>query len=188
MAGIPQFHSPLHGFITDAVDSLLINMVFAGTALWLVSWIRTSRIGMLTKAVKFDENALSILGFRPLLIKVQVFAISALFAGTAGAMQAHYLGVVEPKMSSVYQTVLILCGTILSGSKSVMGSLLGASFLIVLPEILQNIFSKYFGTDWQVFPVVHIVYGVFIILVAFFLFPRQKSSLRYESDVTVTKC
>ena len=186
MAGIPPLHSPLNGFISDSAEGLLIISIFAGVALWFVKWIRVRRIGMLTQAVRLDDNALSILGFNPVFIKLQIFAISALMAGSAGAMQAHYLGVVEPNMSSVFQTVMILCGTILSGRSSVLGTIMGASFLIVLPELLQEWFTRYLGTSWQVFPIVHIIYGLFILIVAVRLFPRKWTSFRYESEVT--KC
>jgi branched-chain amino acid transport system permease protein len=178
MAGIDDFHSPFSLILPDGLDSLIIHLLIAGLCLTFIKWIRIRRFGILVSAAHSDETALSTMGYRTTLLKVQVFAIAGFLAALAGALHAHYLGALEPRMSSIQQTVLILCGTILSGKKSVFGTLIGASFIVVLPEILQYLLVSGLGSGRFVFPFVQILYGILIIFVTLLVFPRVRSALR----------
>lgn len=163
MAGIPALESPWSALLGPDGDALLVNGALMLLALVFLGVLRQRRFGRLAKAVGIDEHALSVVGHRPLLIKLQVFAMSAVLAGLAGALRATYLGVVDPGMSSIEATVLVLVGTIVSGARSVWGCAIGAVFLVVIPEELQQVGSDRFGPHWHVFPAVNIVYGMLII-------------------------
>ena len=119
---------------------------------------------------------------RGVLLAVNHSGDSDATGAIAGALQAHVIGAVEPSMSSVHMTVLFLCGTILSGRRTSLGTLLGAAFLVVIPLLMQKFLSSELGSQWKVFPFVHVIYGILVAGVAFMLFPRVKSLLKFEMD------
>lgn len=187
MGGIPRLQSPLSNFISSEMDSLILCFLFVAFCFSVVNFVRTRRFGMYVLACRDDENALRALGVRTLLVKVQVFSTASLLAGAAGAFHAHYLGAIEPKMSSITNTVLIVCGTILCGRKNVFGCLFGAFFLAAIPEILdrviqsdagKNLILRFTDDPWKIFPLMQISYGLLVIIIALFIFPRIKSALR----------
>jgi len=172
MAGIPEIHTSLTKYISPTIDSLFICIIFTCICFTIIYKIRKLRVGILIKACRNDENALVALGHRPLILKLEVFSIAGCFAGIAGSIHAHYLGAVEPHMASISQTILFLCGTILSGKKYILGTFIGAAFLIVIPEVLQRIFIAKWGVMWQIFPIVQICYGILIVCVTIIIFSK----------------
>jgi len=162
------------------VGYLLVILIFVSISFLAVSIINKTRIGLLFEASRVDESTVQILGYSPLKIKLQAFVISGLLGGAAGAMQAHYIGAVDPGLCSLSQTILILCGTILSGRKSILGSFIGSFFIIVVPEIIQKMISLQFGSSWQIFPAIQVIYGMLIIIISFSVFRQKQSFLRIE--------
>jgi branched-chain amino acid transport system permease protein len=163
LAGIP----PLKLLeLPQYLDALLISVLFAAAAFGLVGWICASSFGKLVAAVRMDENALTAHGFSVTSIKLQVFVLAGMLAATGGALNAHHLGTVEPRLASIQHTVLLLCGTILSSGRPVIGPLVGAVFLSVLPEVLQMMLARSGGGAWQVFPALQVAYGMLVVVVA----------------------
>jgi ABC-type branched-subunit amino acid transport system permease subunit len=86
------------------------------------------------------------------------FAISALYTGLAGALSAFLVGFLDPQEFSVFLSIQFITIIILEGLASLLGSVLGAGFLIILPELLA-------GLDvWQAF-----IYGVIMVLTILFM-------------------
>jgi ABC-type branched-subunit amino acid transport system permease subunit len=162
----------LAGVLSDPLDTLIIHGAFCSFALVAISQLRSRRVGRLAVAACMDENALRALGYSPTRLRLQAFVLAAVLAGMAGSLQTHYIGAVEPRMASIPQTVLFLCGTVLSGRKSVWGCFLGSFFLIVVPEMLQKGLTIGGSPVWYAFPLVQVSYGALISIAAFFLFPR----------------
>lgn len=173
LGGVPRLHSPLAGVLTDNLDAVLIHGLFCGLCLGLIAFIRRRRLGRLATAARLDENALRVSGYSPTLIKLQIFVLASVMGGAAGALQANYLGAVEPRQAALSQSVLFLCGAVLSGNRSVLGAFLGAFFLVGVPELLQKGLTAWAGRGWQVFPAIQVLYGILLIGVAFALFPRD---------------
>jgi branched-chain amino acid transport system permease protein len=180
MAVTKGLHTPLQGVLGNDADVLAVALLFFIGAVVAVIWIRSTRIGKLAHAARMDEHALAALGHDPVMVKTQVFSAAAFLAAFSGATVAHYLGAVEPRMASIQQTILILCGTILSGRGSVFGVLLGAAFVVVVPEILQSILSSGSESSWRAFPAAQIVYGCLVIATAAVLFPARLGWQRHS--------
>jgi branched-chain amino acid transport system permease protein len=90
--------------------------------------------------------------------KTIAFAISALFTGLAGALSAFLVGFLDPQEFSFFLSIQFITIIILGGLASLLGSVLGAGFLIILPELLA-------GLDvWQA-----LVYGVIMVLTIIFM-------------------
>src|SRR2546428_12989360 len=71
--------------------------------------------------------------------KTIAFAISALYTGLAGALSAFIVGFLDPQEFSFFLSIQFITIIILGGLASLLGSVLGAGFLIVLPELLAGL-------------------------------------------------
>ena len=78
------------------------------------------------------------LGIRQLQTKLLAFAVSSFFCGVAGALYAYaYLGTVEPEAYSLDLSFRILFMVMIGGLGSILGSFLGAGFIVLLPIVLN---------------------------------------------------
>jgi branched-chain amino acid transport system permease protein len=74
--------------------------------------------------------------------KLLAFAISSFYCGVAGALYAFcYLGTVEPEAFNLDLSFRILFMIIIGGVGSILGSFLGAGFIILLPIFLNLLFG-----------------------------------------------
>ena len=90
------------------------------------------------RAVRDSETAAESIGLDPVAIKCAAFAISALFAGAAGGLFAPLAGFVTPQTFGFIQSILFVLVVMIGGSGSVIGPLVGAMVVGVLPELLSN--------------------------------------------------
>ena len=100
--------------------------------------IKTAR-GLTFLAVREDEIASSAMGVNVTRVKVTAFVLGSMFAGAAGALLAHYEGVLVPQTFSMDVSFVILTMVVLGGTGSITGTALSAIFLSVLPEYLRNL-------------------------------------------------
>ena len=92
--------------------------------------------------------------------KVLAFVIGAFFAGIAGSLYAHYTTFIDPSCFTIIESITILLMVVFGGMGSLTGSFVGASILIMLPEVL-----RFMGMPSAVAaPFRQIVYGVLLIV------------------------
>ncbi len=126
------------------------------------------RIGRAWMAIRDMDIAAEIIGIRPLHTKLLAFAISSFVCGIAGAeMFMLHLGSVETLAFDVNLSFLILFMVIIGGLGSVMGSILGAGFMVLTPILLTNLMVG--GMGMQAATAKHIEFMVFGGLIIFFL-------------------
>ena len=101
-----------------------------------------SRFGLTVKAIREDYIAAEAAGVNVTFYKVLTFAISAFFAGIAGAIYAHYMTAMIPTSFNFMYSAEFLTEVIIGGTGSMTGSVIGAAFLSALPEALRG-FAKY---------------------------------------------
>ena len=101
-----------------------------------------SRHGRAIISIKEDEIASELTGINVTYYKILAFAISALFAGLAGGLYAHYMGMLVPKSFDYNKSVEILVMVVLGGLGNLKGSVIAAIILTILPEMLRE-FSDY---------------------------------------------
>ena len=97
-----------------------------------------SRHGRAVLAIRDNEIAAESCGIQTTYYKVMAFSFSAAFAGLAGGLYAGYLGVLDPAMKSIEILVMVVLG----GMGSMLGSILSATVLTILPEALRS-FADY---------------------------------------------
>lgn len=124
-------------FDTPASKYLLVLGVVAVMALLAKNMIR-SNVGRSWMAVRDMDVAAEVIGFRLMRTKLLAFAVSSFYCGVAGALYAFaYLGTVEPEAYNLDLSFRILFMVIIGGVGSVLGSFLGAAFIVLLPVFLN---------------------------------------------------
>ena len=101
-----------------------------------------SRHGRATLAIRDNEIAAESCGINTTYYKTLGFTVSAFFAGVAGALYAGYLGVLSPSAFGFMKSIEILVMVVLGGMGSMIGSIISATALTALPEMLRA-FSQY---------------------------------------------
>jgi branched-chain amino acid transport system permease protein len=97
------------------------------------------RVGRSWMAIRDRDIAAEIIGIKPLPTKLLAFAISSFYCGVAGAeLLFLYLGSVETLAFDINLSFLVLFMVIIGGLGSVLGSFLGAAFIVLVPIFLTN--------------------------------------------------
>ena len=96
-----------------------------------------SRLGKSLLAVREDEVAAELMGIDTQLCKLLAFSLSAMFAGVAGVLYAHFAKILTPDEFGIFESVSFLLMLIIGGSGSVAGSVVGAATYTILPEALR---------------------------------------------------
>ncbi len=96
-------------------------------------------------AIRDFDIAAEIIGISPLRSKLLAFAISSFYCGVAGALYVFtYVGNADTEAFDLIRSFTILFMIIIGGLGSIMGSFLGAAFIVLLPPFL-NIVASHFG-------------------------------------------
>jgi branched-chain amino acid transport system permease protein len=115
---------------------LIFVTVFAVMAKNLVR----GKLGRQWMAIRDMDLAAELMGIRPLYAKLMAFAISSYIIGVAGALWAFvYLGAWEPLAFNIDRSFQLLFMVIIGGLGSILGSFLGAAFILVLPILLDQL-------------------------------------------------
>lgn len=97
------------------------------------------RIGRSWMAIRDRDIAAEIIGVNPLHAKLLAFGISSFYCGIAGAELVFlFLGSAETLAFDINQSFLVLFMVIVGGLGSVLGSFLGAGFIVLVPIFLTN--------------------------------------------------
>ena len=124
-------------FDTPASKYALVLAIVALMALMAKNLVR-SNVGRSWMAVRDMDVAAEVIGFRPMRTKLLAFAVSSFYCGVAGALYAYaYLGTVEPEAYNLDLSFRILFMIIIGGVGSILGSFLGAAFIVLLPVFLN---------------------------------------------------
>ncbi|VVE15686.1 ABC transporter permease [Pandoraea morbifera] len=132
-----------------------------------------SHIGRAWMAVRDMDVAAEVIGIPLMRVKLLAFAVSSFYCGVAGALYAYcYLGSVEPDGFSLDLSFRILFMIIIGGVGSILGSFLGAAFILLLPILLDSTLppvAAFLHLPFTNATVSHIQLMVFGGLIIFFL-------------------
>jgi branched-chain amino acid transport system permease protein len=112
---------------------------------WLVvsviaaSNLLRSRDGRALVAVRDHYLSAEIMGINLTKYRILAFGISSFFAGLAGALYAHYLEFVSVEGFTLILSVQFLAMIIIGGLGSIYGSILGAIFILLLPQYMESL-------------------------------------------------
>jgi branched-chain amino acid transport system permease protein len=129
--------------IDSPIDRYLLCLVFVSVFALLAKNLVRGSIGRQWMAIRDMDIAAELMGIRPFFAKLSAFAVSSFIVGVAGALWAFvYLGAWEPLAFNIDRSLQLLFMVIIGGLGSILGSFLGAGFILVVP-IMLNIFLPY---------------------------------------------
>lgn len=117
-------------------------LVVLALCLWISSRLKHSRIGHALAAIAGSEDAARALGIDVARYKLLAFVIAALYAALAGSLFAHFVSFVSPEVFGLHMVVLGFTMLYVGGIGSVLGPLIGAFIISLLPETFRG-FKEY---------------------------------------------
>ncbi len=152
---IPKL-SPFFG-LSKTMSQYYFNL-FLALIFTLVSYnLISSYVGRAFIAIRDNDIAAEVMGVNLTRYKLLSFAISSFYTGIQGGLYALLIGYLEPNMFTFMEAITLFVAVIIGGLASVEGSIFGAAFVIVVPQI----FSGYKE-------LVPVIFGVTIIIVLIF--------------------
>lgn len=113
-----------------------------------------SRDGRAFVAVRDHYLSAEVMGINLKWYRVLSFGISSFFAGIGGALFAHYLEYVSVESFNLLLSIQFIGMIIIGGLGSVMGSLFGTIFMVMLPEVMQEFAAIVTSTEWGNIPAI----------------------------------
>ncbi|MBM5793330.1 MAG: branched-chain amino acid ABC transporter permease [Cyanobacteria bacterium K_DeepCast_0m_m1_088] len=129
---IPQPFSSASGYLVPALALLAL----AG---WLCQRLEAMPLGRAMAAIRDDELAARCMGIDTTKVKLSAFVLSAVLAGSSGALAAHFLNTWNARQGSFDASITTLAFVVLGGSRSWLGPVLGGLLLTALPELLRPV-------------------------------------------------
>lgn len=156
--GVPS--PQLFGYVLDERSYYVFIVVVLAVALWVARNLAQSRFGRGFLAIKGSETAARTLGLNTTALKLVAFGVCAFYTGLSGALYAPLVRFIDPSLFSIMVSIGFVSMVIVGGLGSILGSVLGAVFVIGAPQLLT-----YLGFDqFQ-----RALYGVAMILALVFL-------------------
>src|SRR4051812_9999575 len=134
-------HLEFFGSVLESpTERYLLTLSFVAVLALLAKNLTRRMVGRQWMAIRDMDIAAEIIGIRPLYAKLTAFAISSFIIGVAGALWAFvHLGSWEPLAFNIDRSFQLLFMVIIGGLGSIMGSFLGAAFILVLPILLDQV-------------------------------------------------
>lgn len=127
--GAFTLEDPVRFFYLTAAVALLLGLGMGN--------VMRSRYGRALVALRDSDIAASAVGVNEVRQKTLAFGVSAAYAGIAGGLLAHFLGYIGPDHFTVLLSVEYLAIIVLGGVGTILGSVLGAIVITLLPEGLR---------------------------------------------------
>jgi branched-chain amino acid transport system permease protein len=142
----PLFPKGVHlfGFYFGPVNKIppyYVMLALFLASLALMYWLAASRFGLFIRSIREDEEAAAALGVHIVRYKVLVFVITSMIAAAAGAVQAHYIGVITPNILLILQMSLVIAMSVIGGLESLIGAAIGAIIIEFALEFLRKSFT-----------------------------------------------
>ena len=142
--------------------TVLVGLVNA-LALPVLFVLYRSPFGLSLKALRDNERAAESLGISAFHQHLSAFVIAGMFAAVAGALFASYVTYIDPTSFNLRESIFIVSLLLLGGSGNIRGPVLGATVMILLPELL-----RFVGLPSAIAPNVReIIYGLALILLMY---------------------
>jgi ABC-type branched-subunit amino acid transport system permease subunit len=147
LVGIPvpslfghSFSSPIviFGYSLPAqANFYYLSALLVAVSILFAERLHNSRVGLAWNALRADELAARCQGINTTWYKVLAFAVDAFLAGFAGTIYAFYVGFISPDNFTFLVSVTIMTMVIAGGMDNILGVIVGAFLLTLLPEKLR---------------------------------------------------
>ncbi|BDA69579.1 branched-chain amino acid ABC transporter, permease protein [Calothrix sp. PCC 7716] len=129
---IPQPFSSQIEYLWVGLPLLVVTMV-------LIYRLERVRVGKALIAIREDELAAGSMGINPTYYKVLAFTLGSILAGVVGAISAHFLNTWNARQGTFDASIIYLTFVLIGGSRTFLGSVVGAMVFTALPEVLRGL-------------------------------------------------
>jgi branched-chain amino acid transport system permease protein len=125
-----------------------------------------TRVGRAFMAIRDKDISAEVLGINLLRYKLMAFGIGTFYAGVAGALLGYYYRAMTPEYFTLQLSIFYLAAIIVGGLGSLLGTVLGALFMTLVPELLRA--GVAFAAQWTprateiLSPIQQVVFGLLI--------------------------
>jgi branched-chain amino acid transport system permease protein len=148
-----------HTKFSSNIDFYYLIMVLVVFTIFVMRRMDISRLGMLFRAISQSESLVESTGISVTRFKVLGCAIGCCFAGLAGSLYAHFVGIITPQDFSIHAVLAPVAYVVVGGMGSIYGPVLGTSFLMVL--------SHFYLRELGLYEL--LIYGVIIVIIIRFM-------------------
>jgi branched-chain amino acid transport system permease protein len=148
-----------------------VLLIFAAAALFICVNLLRSRTGRAWGAIRSRETVAEALGIHVALYKLLAFVISSAITAVGGSLFAYYRGFVSVEAFSLFLSISYVAITIIGGMGSLLGALLGATFVTLFPYLIETALLALPGAQryaGQLFAVNYAAFGLVMILFLIF--------------------
>ncbi|MGP3910793.1 branched-chain amino acid ABC transporter permease [Nonomuraea sp. 10N515B] len=151
--GIFMAHSPIEppawSGLTEAQFGFLVCLVALALTLLVLRNLVTGRLGRAFAAVRTSALLAAANGVNVNRTKLMAFAVSAAVAGTGGAFYALVAAIAVPDSYLVPFSITLLAASVVGGSRTWAGALVGAATVIYLPKLAETVVGAEFAGNWS---------------------------------------
>ncbi len=154
------------------LSTFAVGFVLILFTLFVVQNLINSKEGRAIKAVRDNRIAAESVGINVTAFRMKAFVVSAFLAGMAGALYAMNYGSITASKFNFNTSINILVFVVLGGMGNILGSIISATVLYILPEAMRGL------QDYRM-----IIYAIVLILVMLFTWsPKAKEFVSVATD------
>ena len=143
---------------------LILSLILMAIVVFLFHHLIESPFGRTLNAIRADETMVKSMGRDTIMFKSWAFFLSAAVAGLAGVIYASYVSYIDPTSFTLDESIFIISALFIGGIGNTKGPILGALFVVLLPELLRFIGLP----DSIAANLRQIIYGLALILVMYY--------------------
>ena len=184
VAGITIPTPTLGSFAIDS-DAKLFVLIFiiAVLAVLFAKNLFRTKVGKAFVAIRDQAISAEVMGVNLLKYKLLSFGISSFYVGVAGALVAYQAKIISPETFPITVAIDYLGMIIIGGLGSILGSIYGAIFITVLPELLRMVTTSLSGSFPELInklaAMKELVFGILVIV--FLIFEPNGMASRWHS-------
>lgn len=158
----------------DKTSNFTIAYILVILTLIVITNVVHSRHGRAIMAIRDNIIAAQSVGINIVYYKLVAFAGAAFFAGVAGVLYGHNLGILKPSTFDFNKSIEILVIVVLGGMGNITGSVIAAIIITLLPEVLRDL------ADYRM-----LIYS--IALIVMMLFSSNPTLVEFRKKIFKTK-
>lgn len=119
------------------LEYLALIMVFCLITWFIIRRIVKAPFGRTIESMREDEVAATASGRNVNGLRITVFCVGAFFAGIAGVLYVHYIGIADPTGFTTTVSFTIVSMTLIGGAGSLTGPIAGAFLVVIIPDLFR---------------------------------------------------
>lgn len=183
-AGVVVDPPKAFGYVLQDGRSWYVVLLAAATiAYWLCHNLLYSGTGRAWGALRSNETVAEALGIPVARYKLLAFVISSSMTAVAGSLFAYYRGFVSIEAFSLYLAIQYIAMIIIGGMGSLIGALLGAAFVVLMPYVIEIGALKIPNANQYIGSAYALIYASFgVVMIAFLMLePRGLVGLLHRA-------